>query len=174
MDLKKYENIRAGTYSGGNKRKLSVAIAMVGNPPIVFLDEPSTGMDPEARRFMWNVISRISTLRKQSSIILTTHSMEEAEALSTRLSIMVGGNLKCLGSVQHIKSKFGGGYELEIKMNPPSKAKRLEHITKLGFQFGQKVTRSAVRQIFDQLQVGFLADQITENGTGSELYYEVL
>jgi ATP-binding cassette subfamily A (ABC1) protein 3 len=107
MNLKKYENICAGTYSGGNKRKLSVAIAMLGNPPIVFLDEPSTGMDPEARRFMWNVINRISTLRKRSSIILTTHSMEEAEALSTRISIMVNGNLKCLGSVQHIKSKFG-------------------------------------------------------------------
>jgi len=64
MDLKKFENVCAGTYSGGNKRKLSVAIAMLGNPPIVFLDEPSTGMDPGARRFMWNVISRISTERK--------------------------------------------------------------------------------------------------------------
>ena len=64
---------------------------MLGNPTIVFLDEPSTGMDPEARRFMWNVISRISTKRKSSSVILTTHSMEEAEALSTKLSIMVDG-----------------------------------------------------------------------------------
>lgn len=61
MDLKRFENIQAGQLSGGNKRKLSVAIAMIGNPPIVFLDEPSTGMDPEARRFMWNVISRIAT-----------------------------------------------------------------------------------------------------------------
>ena len=52
MDLKKFENVMAGTLSGGNKRKLSVAIAMLGNPPIVFLDEPSTGMDPGARRFM--------------------------------------------------------------------------------------------------------------------------
>ena len=63
MDLKKFENICAGKLSGGNKRKLSVAIAMIGNPPIIFLDEPSTGMDPAARRFMWTVISRISTLR---------------------------------------------------------------------------------------------------------------
>lgn len=61
MDLKRFENVLAGQLSGGNKRKLSVAIAMIGNPPIVFLDEPSTGMDPEARRFMWNVISRIAT-----------------------------------------------------------------------------------------------------------------
>jgi ATP-binding cassette subfamily A (ABC1) protein 3 len=72
MDLTKYEHVMAGTLSGGNKRKLSVAIAMMGNPPIVFLDEPSTGMDPGARRYMyllkvkvrWDIISRISTRRK--------------------------------------------------------------------------------------------------------------
>lgn len=87
MDLTEFENKLAGTYSGGNKRKLSVAIAMLGNPPTVSLDEPSTGMDPAARRFMWSVISRISTKRKSSSVILTTHSMEEAEALSTRIAI---------------------------------------------------------------------------------------
>jgi ATP-binding cassette, subfamily A (ABC1), member 3 len=64
MDLVRFRHVEAGQLSGGNKRKLSVAIAMIGNPPIVFLDEPSTGMDPEARRFMWNVISRIATQRK--------------------------------------------------------------------------------------------------------------
>jgi ATP-binding cassette subfamily A (ABC1) protein 3 len=62
---------------------------MIGNPKIIFLDEPSTGMDPKARRFMWRVISKIATEKKQSTIILTTHSMEEAEGLSTRLAIMV-------------------------------------------------------------------------------------
>jgi len=61
MDLTNYENIRAGNLSGGNKRKLSVAMALMGNPPIVFLDEPSTGVDPQAKRFMWTIISKIST-----------------------------------------------------------------------------------------------------------------
>jgi ATP-binding cassette subfamily A (ABC1) protein 3 len=107
MDLKRYENVCSKALSGGNKRKLSVAIAMLGNPPIVFLDEPSTGMDPEARRFMWDVISRITTRRKLSSIILTTHSMEEAEALATKMGIMVHGELHCMGTIQHIKNKFG-------------------------------------------------------------------
>ena len=91
-------------------------MAMIGNPPIVFLDEPSTGMDPKAKRFMWQIISKISTLRKQSAVILTTHSMEEAEALSTKLAIMVSGRLKCFGSSQHIKTKFGEGYEIVIKI----------------------------------------------------------
>ena len=57
MGLESFKNVCAGQLSGGNKRKLSVAIALIGNPPVIFLDEPSTGMDPEARRFMWNVIS---------------------------------------------------------------------------------------------------------------------
>ena len=78
--------------------------------------ESSTGMDPKARRFMWEVISRISTERKESTVILTTHSMEEAEALSTRLGIMVKGNFKCMGSPQYIKSKYGKGFEIEIKL----------------------------------------------------------
>ena len=61
MNLSEYENVDAMKLSGGNKRKLCVAMAMIGNPPIVFLDEPSTGMDPKAKWFMWNIISKIST-----------------------------------------------------------------------------------------------------------------
>ena len=102
--------------SGGNKRKLSVAIAIVGNPPIILLDEPSAGMDPEARRFMWSVVAKIAS-QKTSAVILTSHLMEEAEALCTKMGIMVrGGIFRCLGSSQHIKNKFGTGYEIEVKI----------------------------------------------------------
>eukprot|EP00252_Welwitschia_mirabilis_P024322 TRINITY_DN7176_c0_g1_i1.p1 TRINITY_DN7176_c0_g1~~TRINITY_DN7176_c0_g1_i1.p1 ORF type:complete len:583 (+),score=116.15 TRINITY_DN7176_c0_g1_i1:166-1749(+) len=101
--------------SGGNKRKLSVAIAMVGDPPLVFLDEPSTGMDPIAKRFMWDVISHISTRQGKTAVILTTHSMNEAQALCTRIGIMVEGRLRCLGSPQHLKTRFGNYLELEVK-----------------------------------------------------------
>lgn len=61
MDLMDYINVRANQLSGGNKRKLSVSMALIGNPPLIFLDEPSTGVDPQAKRFMWNIISKIST-----------------------------------------------------------------------------------------------------------------
>jgi ATP-binding cassette subfamily A (ABC1) protein 3 len=103
MNLNDHREKPAGTLSGGNKRKLSVANAIVGDPPIILLDEPSAGMDPEARRFMWSVVAKISSQAKKggkkSSVILTTHSMEEAEALSTKMGIMVrGGIFKCLGS----------------------------------------------------------------------------
>jgi ABC-type multidrug transport system ATPase subunit len=120
MDLVQYANKLAGSLSGGNKRKLSVAVAMVGDPPLMFLDEPSTGVDPVARRFLWRTIARVATERKQTSIILTTHSMEECEALSRRVGIMVGGRLRCLGSTQHLKDKFGRGFLALIKVSHPS------------------------------------------------------
>ena len=116
MDLSSFENVKVETLSGGNKRKVSVSIAMIGNPPIVFLDEPSTGVDPQAKRFMWDVISKISVLRKKSAVIITTHAMEEAEALCTKMGIMVSGSFKCFGSSQYIKDKYGTGYEIEIKI----------------------------------------------------------
>ncbi len=120
FDLRPYSNKLAGTLSGGNKRKLSVAACLIGNPPIVILDEPSTGMDPVARRAMWKVISRVATERKQCSIILTSHSMEEVEALCTRIGIMVGGRLRCVGSAQHLKAVHGQGYVSQMRMAAPS------------------------------------------------------
>lgn len=115
FDLWPQENKPSSSLSGGNKRKLSVAIAMIGDPPLVFLDEPSTGMDPIAKRFMWDVISRISTRQGKTAVILTTHSMNEAQALCTRIGIMVEGRLCCLGSPQHLKTRFGNYLELEVK-----------------------------------------------------------
>ena len=74
--------------------------------------KPSTGMDPEARRNMWNVIEQVSD---QRSVILVSHSMEEVEALCTRMGVMVSGRLQCLGSAQHLKNRFGMGYQIEIR-----------------------------------------------------------
>jgi ATP-binding cassette, subfamily A (ABC1), member 3 len=88
---------------------------------IILLDEPSAGMDPAARKFMWKVVSSITIERPKSCVVLTTHSMEEADALSTRMGIMVhGGIFKCMGSSQHIKDKYGSGYEIELKLLPLS------------------------------------------------------
>lgn len=122
LDLQDHRKKPAGTLSGGNKRKLSVAMAIVGKPPIILLDEPSAGMDPEARRFMWSVVAKIAS-NKTSAVILTTHSMEEAEALSTKMGIMVkGGIFKCFGSAQRIRSKFGQGFIIEVKIKHPTRA----------------------------------------------------
>uniref|UniRef100_A0A8C2KS41 P-type phospholipid transporter n=1 Tax=Cyprinus carpio TaxID=7962 RepID=A0A8C2KS41_CYPCA len=115
LGLVKYSEKSAGTYSGGNKRKLSTAIALIGCPPLVFLGEPTTGMDPKAPRFLWDCI--LSVIKEGRSVILTSHSMEECEALCTRMAIMVNGQFKCLGRIQHLKSRFGDGYTLIIRVS---------------------------------------------------------
>ncbi|XP_040853430.1 phospholipid-transporting ATPase ABCA3-like isoform X2 [Ochotona curzoniae] len=112
------------TYSGGNKRKLSTAIALIGEPAVIFLDEPSTGMDPVARRLLWDTVARARESGK--AVIITSHSMEECEALCTRLAIMVQGQFKCLGSPQHLKSKFGSGYSLQAKVRSKGQQEALE------------------------------------------------
>ncbi|XP_031439935.1 retinal-specific phospholipid-transporting ATPase ABCA4-like isoform X2 [Clupea harengus] len=114
LGLSEYAGRIAGTYSGGNKRKLSTAIAMIGCPALVLLDEPTTGMDPHSRRFLWNSI--MSVIQDGRAVVLTSHSMEECEALCTRLAIMVNGTFKCLGTIQHLKYKFGDGYVVTMKI----------------------------------------------------------
>ena len=78
--------------SGGTNRKLSYAMAMLGNPKIVLLDEPSTGMDPMSKRFVWDTV--LASFKEDRGAILTTHSMEEADALCNRVGIMVKGELR--------------------------------------------------------------------------------
>uniref|UniRef100_A0AAX7T7K5 P-type phospholipid transporter n=1 Tax=Astatotilapia calliptera TaxID=8154 RepID=A0AAX7T7K5_ASTCA len=114
LGLSEYAGHSAGTYSGGNRRKLSTAIAMIGCPALVLLDEPTTGMDPLSRRFLWNSI--MSVIQDKRAVVLTSHSMEECEALCTRLAIMVNGSFKCLGTIQHLKYKFGDGYVVTMKI----------------------------------------------------------
>ncbi|GAB1868912.1 ABC transporter domain-containing protein [Camponotus japonicus] len=100
--------------SGGTRRKLSFAMAMVGGPKVVLMDEPSTGMDPRSKRFLWDTI--LASFQGGRGAILTTHSMEEADALCSRVGIMVKGELRCIGSTQHLKNLYGAGYTLEMKL----------------------------------------------------------
>ncbi|XP_006608402.1 ABC transporter A family member 1-like isoform X1 [Apis dorsata] len=100
--------------SGGTRRKLSFAMAMIGGPKVVLMDEPSAGMDPRSKRFLWDTI--LASFQGGRGAILTTHSMEEADALCSRVGIMVKGELRCIGSTQHLKNLYGAGYTLEMKL----------------------------------------------------------
>ncbi|XP_037849172.2 ATP-binding cassette sub-family A member 10 isoform X2 [Chlorocebus sabaeus] len=124
--LKLQEQLKAPvkTLSEGIKRKLCFVLSILGNPSVVLLDEPFTGMDPEGQQQMWQIL-QATVKNKERGALLTTHYMSEAEAVCDRVAIMVSGTLRCIGSIQHLKNKFGKDYLLEIKMKEPTQVKAL-------------------------------------------------
>jgi len=111
----------SGTYSGGMKRKLSLAIALIGPSSVLFLDEPSAAVDAGAKRLLWRAIKMRA---KSKSVVITTHSMEEAEAVCDRIGIQVLGSLRCLGTPIHLKTKYGSGYQMELRFKKSSEDRR--------------------------------------------------
>ena len=102
--LQEVADRRAKVLSGGWQRKLSIAMALITEPQIIFLDEPTLGLDVLARRELWEVIRR---MKEKITIILTTHYMEEAESLSDKVAVMVDGQIKAMGSVKELKEQTG-------------------------------------------------------------------
>ena len=115
--LSKYLDTYTVNLSGGNKRKLTFAIALMNRPSLLLLDEPSTGVDPESRRIMWKNINELSNTGHKYNMILTTHSMEEAEILCDNVSWFREGNFITLGNPEELKLKYSAGYKLHIKFN---------------------------------------------------------
>ena len=174
MTLTKYKNKLAGRLSGGNKRKLSVAISMICNPPIVLLDEPSTGMDPEARRFMWAVIHKLTSKSGSNSVIMTTHAMDEAETLCKRMGIMVNGEFVCLGSSNYIKETYGYGYEIDIRIKPFEQEKLNEILNSLGLKRNHKITSlDDVKDILKKINKEHFSKYLQKEGIGRKIYHEV-
>ena len=115
--LTKYLDTFCINLSGGNKRKLTFAIAIMNKPTLLLLDEPSTGVDPESRRYMWKNINELSNTGHKYNMILTTHSMEEAEIMCDRVSWLKRGNFVCIGNPEKLKIQFSLGYKLHVKFN---------------------------------------------------------
>lgn len=113
--LTTYAGTLASKISGGERRRMSLAMALSGDSKVVLLDEPTTGLDPKVRRMVWDIISES---RHGRLVILTTHSMEEAELLSETITIMAHGRLKCLGTAAHLKKKFGGQIFVNFENEP--------------------------------------------------------
>ena len=104
FSLQEVENNKAKTLSGGWQRKLSIAMALITDPKVLYLDEPTLGLDVLARKDLWRIIDR---LKKKVTIILSTHYMEEAEQLSDTIAVMVGGEIKALGTLEDLKKLTG-------------------------------------------------------------------
>lgn len=115
IGLSDYLGTTSSALSGGNKRKLSVAIALSGNPDVLILDEPTSAMDPHSRRAVWDLLRQ---KKKGRVTVLTTHFMDEAELLSDRIAVMKEGKLRCCGSPIFLKDRFGLGYSITVVLEP--------------------------------------------------------
>ncbi|KAG0355934.1 hypothetical protein BGZ54_000909 [Gamsiella multidivaricata] len=103
----------AGQLSGGMKRRLSIIVSTIGDPDVLILDEPTTGMNPAHRRYVW---ASLAQFKHGRSILLTAYSMEEADALSDKGAILIAGHLKAIGNTTRLKNEFRNGYRVEIAL----------------------------------------------------------
>ena len=106
-------NIWFQNLSGGQKQKLGMALSLVNDPELIFLDEPTTGLDPQARRAVWEVIRKLKN--EGRTVMLTTHYLEEAEELADRVAIMNHGHIVAMGTTEEIESRFGSGTKMIVK-----------------------------------------------------------
>lgn len=114
LGFHKHLDVKIKRYDVSNKRRLSIALAILRSPPILYLDEPTHSIDPVACRQIWNVLR---LLREQGkSILITTKSMEECNEVCNNVAVIVNGQLKCFGSIFHLKNKFSSGIKLKIKV----------------------------------------------------------
>ncbi|XP_053563210.1 cholesterol transporter ABCA5 isoform X2 [Bombina bombina] len=140
LDLKEHLQKPAKKLSAGTVKKLSFALTMLGNPDIVLLDEPSTGMDTFGKQHLWRVI-RSTFKGKEQAAVITTHYMDEAEAICDRVAIIVSGQLRYIGSVQHLKSKFGRHFSLDMKLETEAGIQKLELLHKEVLELFPNATR---------------------------------
>ncbi len=104
-------NLQVGKYSGGMRRRMSVALSTIGDPNVILMDEPTTGMDPVSRRQVWDLIQK---MKKGRVLIMTTHAMEEAELLSDKLAVLNHGEIRCVGTPLQLKNLLGKGYRVSL------------------------------------------------------------
>lgn len=130
VSLNHKRNAYAGSLSGGMKRRLSLAIAMIGSPSVVFLDEPTTGLDPQSKRHVWKCIS---AFQKGRAMVLTTHDMDEASALCKRYGVLCQGELRFNGSQEELRTNFMHLYRfrLDVTFDPQRREDTVHYITNI-------------------------------------------
>lgn len=155
-------NAIVSSLSGGMRQRLSLAVSLIGNPSVLLLDEPTSDLDPLSKRAIWDILSEI---KENKSIILTTHSLEEAEVLCDKIGIISHGQLQCIGTPSKMKSKFGSGYSLIINFDPKLKDQAKEFIQKL--LPNAKIAKESYEMVIykfskNDIQLSELLDQIKD------------
>ncbi|WP_328782001.1 ATP-binding cassette domain-containing protein [Streptomyces canus] len=167
FDLTEAAKKPASTYSGGMKRRLDIAMTLVGDPRIIFLDEPTTGLDPRSRHTMWQIIREL--VSDGVTVFLTTQYLEEADELADRIAVLHNGRIAAEGSAEQLKRLIPGGH-VRLRFTDPdayrSAASALREVTRddesLALQLPSGGSQSELRAILDRLDAaGIEADELT-------------
>ncbi|GGT34183.1 ATP-binding cassette domain-containing protein [Streptomyces chromofuscus] len=167
FDLTEAAKKPASTYSGGMRRRLDIAMTLVGSPPIIFLDEPTTGLDPRSRHNMWQIIRELVT--GGVTVFLTTQYLEEADELADRIAVLNDGRIAAEGTADELKRLIPGGH-VRLRFTDPSAyrsaAGALREVTRddeaLALQIPSDGSQRELRSILDWLDAaGVEADQLT-------------
>jgi ABC-2 type transport system ATP-binding protein len=149
VGLQEKADVRARTLSGGQLRRLDFALALVGDPELIFLDEPTTGFDPEARRAAWETVRSLKALGK--TILLTTHYLDEAQALADRVAIVKDGRVLAIGPPRELSAgaahyrvayRDGGGELVEVQTDDPTRT--LHELTEQALARGERLEELSV------------------------------
>ncbi|MFE0137329.1 ATP-binding cassette domain-containing protein [Streptomyces sp. NPDC059037] len=167
FDLVESADKMSATYSGGMRRKLDLAMTLVGSPQIIFLDEPTTGLDPRSRRTMWEIVRELVV--EGTTIFLTTQYLEEADELADRIAVLNNGKIAAEGTAEELKRLIPGGH-VRLRFSDPvayrSAAVALREVTTddetLSLQIPSDGTQRELRSILDWLDsAGIEADELT-------------
>ncbi|TVU33005.1 hypothetical protein EJB05_24777 [Eragrostis curvula] len=150
-------NKLVGKYSGGMKRRLSVAISLIGDPKVIYMDEPSSGLDPKSRKDMWKAVK---SAKQDRTIILTTHSMEEAEVLCDRIAIIADGSLQCIGSSKELKDRYGGSCVLTVTTAADGEEDEVERLVRSISPGANRVYRISGTQKFEMPKQGMKISEV--------------
>ena len=145
IGLADFLSIRSTSLSGGNKRKLSVAIALCADPKVLVLDEPTSSMDPHSRRAVWQLLRQ---KRKGRVTLFTSHFMDESEVLSDRIAVLKKGKLQCVGSAGFLKQRFGLGYNLTVVSNSSEQVFQLNSLVKSVIPGTSQLRQSGKESVF--------------------------
>ncbi|EGX95335.1 ABC transporter, putative [Cordyceps militaris CM01] len=164
LDLEPHAKTAAANLSGGNKRKLSLAIALMGTPPVLVLDEPTTAMDAVAKRVFWDLIKKVTANR---SILLTTHSMEEADALADR-AVILATKVLDIGTTQHLRTRYGTQSHVNVQLASAPHTSEAE-MQRVWTRIQQGVPSAALERDMSRGQLRFAVPLQGPNGESSSL-----
>lgn len=149
VSLEEKENSWVKTLSGGQKQRLAVATALVGDPELIFLDEPTTGLDPTSRRQLWSIIDSFKAQNR--TVMLTTHYMDEAERLCDRVAIFDAGKIIAEGSPRELIESLGANHVIEFSTENPVSDTKLEWIREINSVSDVKIDDGSIRVTADKL-----------------------